>query len=116
MSRSLAIPVAIGTDGTFVRESLSDAVAHLIGVMAATEAGFWAHAPWFGVRQELEGATPGKRDVPRADEAISEALRQLGLTGVTVRIEQVQGDHGAREFAIHIREDGATAQVRRIHV
>lgn len=114
MSKALAFPFVISADGSCARTDLGDSVARLIGVMAATEAEFWPHAPWFGLRQVFESVQHGVRDVPAADDAITEALKQLGVTGVTVRVEQVEGVYGTREFAIHVREDGETTQVRRI--
>jgi len=114
MIKALAFPFSVGADGSCRRSSLGDSVATLIGVMAATERGFWPHAPWFGLREVFESVEPGVRGVPGADDAIAGALEQLGITAVTVRVEQVEGSYGVREFAIHVREEGAAAQVRRI--
>jgi hypothetical protein len=114
MEQTLALPLTIGRNGAFVRQDRSDAIVAVIGVMASTPAGFWPHAPWFGFREALEASRAQVEQVSGADDAIREALRHLGVTGITVTIRRVELDDDVHEFAIQVQEEGQVPQVRHI--
>lgn len=106
---ALALPVALAADGQLDRADLADAVAELIGVMAATSQGFWPHAPWFGLLEQFESARADVQEHPRLADAINVALRELGsseLSVVTVR--NAPSTYGERRFDLVLTSgDGA---------
>lgn len=101
MATVLAVPIALASSGQLQRADPADAIASLIGVMAATSERFWPHAPWFGLQEQFERARSDVQDHPRLADAINTALRELGTTDVrVVTVSNAPSAYGDRRFDI----------------
>lgn len=116
MADSLALPLVVDANGQFRRESQADSIVSLVGVMANTHSGFWPHAPWFGLLELFEESQMQVQELPRIGDAISNALVQLGVEGLSVTVHNATGEYGSRAFKITIREDGRPPVVRQVQI
>ncbi|MEO7521177.1 MAG: hypothetical protein ABIW79_05120 [Gemmatimonas sp.] len=95
----IAFPVTLAADGQLARADQADAVAELIGVMAATSEAFWPHAPWFGLLEQFESARADVQEHPRLADAINLALRELGTDDLSVAtVRNAPSVFGERRF------------------
>lgn len=61
-------------------------------MMARTPGGSWAGCPAFGVRHLLEAARQKPEAIRQAEQAINEALADLGISGY--RLKSIQKEQG----------------------
>ena len=76
----LAWPIRVDKDGRL--ERTDDPVGSLLSViraMAASPASSWRHAPWFGLQEVFEGVNTELQEHPAVADALSHALKQLGI-------------------------------------
>lgn len=109
--RTIALPLRVTQDGHLAREDGADALVRLIGAMAATTAGTWPHARWFGLHERVLGVNPDVEDQAGLTDAFNESLERLGVSWARVsQVRSVRGGAawGERRFSITllVGEDG----------
>lgn len=115
MPLTLALPLALASDGQLQRVEQADAVAQLIGVMATTSQSFWPHAPWFGLLEQFESARPDVQEHPRLADAINTALRELGTDGLSVAtVRNAPALFGERHFDLIMTDATNTPVFRQV--
>ena len=103
----VGLPLRITRDGQFERGDATEQVIRLIQAMAATTAGSWPHAPWFGLHELFVDANLGLQEQQAIADAINLALRQLGATWARVAAVRTARDrsYGERRFEITLIVD-----------
>lgn len=106
---TLSLPLRVEPDGRFARADAVDSLVQLFKVMAATPAGSWGHAPWFGLQEVFAAANPLLQDQQPLADALNAALR--GLEVRWARVHSVTTapalSPGERNFRIALQlEDG----------
>jgi hypothetical protein len=104
----LALPIRVGPDGRLGRGEGDEVLVEFIGVLAATTAGTWPHAPWLGLHELFARANLGLREQPAIADAIDLAFRQLGVSDVVVQSVRTapQRDLGERRFEVTLLRSG----------
>ena len=102
-TRSLALPLRIGTNGQFERADQVRSIMALFAAMAATGPGGWPHAPWFALERLFARANPHVEEHPVIADALNLALAKLGV--IDSRVGSVRTGHagaapGTRSFEI----------------
>ena len=113
MEPTLSLPLRVMPDGQLDRaESPVDSLVQLFRVMAATPAGSWPHARWFGLQEVFAKANPLLLDQQPIADALNRALAGLEVRwarvhSVTTARDRVQ-EHGTgeRHFRIALLVDG----------
>lgn len=108
-----SLPLRVGADGRLQLTDTVDPLLRLFGIMAATGARHWPHAPWFGLAELFAGANLAREDQYQIADALTLALRRLGVDAVTVESVRTAAGlgPGERRFDITI----ATADGRFRH-
>ena len=104
----VSLPLRVNADGQLERANPRDVLLGLFRVMAATPAGSWKHAPWFGLQQLFAEANMLLEDQQGIADAMNRALTELGVTrarvlSVTTAPRQ---EYGGRSFRIALAVEG----------
>ncbi len=114
----LSLPLRVEPDGQLARADAVDSLVQLFKVMAATPAGSWGHARWFGLQEVFAAANPLLHDQQPLADALNAALRGLEVRwarvhSVTTAPERVQGE---RHFRIALLLEGGRMEHTRLAV
>ncbi len=104
----LTLPLRVDADGQLARTDARDALLRLFRALAATPAGSWPHAPWFGLQQLLAGANMHLEDQQPVADALNRALTELGVPWARVLAVSTapQAAYGVRGFRIALAIEG----------
>lgn len=111
---TLSLPLRVMPDGQLARaEDPVESLVQLFRVMAATPAGSWPHARWFGLQEVFAKANPLLLDQQPIADALNKALAGLEVRwarvhSVTTARDDRALDHGTgeRHFRIALLVDG----------
>lgn len=114
MEPTLSLPLRVEADGQLAREEDPvDSLLRLFRVMAATPAGSWPHARWFGLQEVFAKANPLLLDQQHIADALNRALAGLDVHWVRVHfVNTAQAERpqeqmtGERHFHIALVVDG----------
>ncbi|MBB4637820.1 hypothetical protein [Longimicrobium terrae] len=115
---TLLLPLRVEPDGQLARGDAVDSLVQLFKVMAATPAGSWGHARWFGLQEVFAAANPLLHDQQALADALNAALRGLEVRwarvhSVTTAPDRAQGE---RHFRITLMIEGGRVEHTRIAV
>jgi hypothetical protein len=103
----LALPFRVDADGRLARSAPADALVRLFRAMAATTAGAWPHAPWFGLAEAFAAANPQLEDQQGLADALNRGLAGLGVGWARVAsVRTVPSGYGERAFRIALEVEG----------
>lgn len=105
---TLSLPIRIHADGRLERTDPVAGLLRLFRAMAASPAGSWKHARWFGLQEIFAGANVLLEDQQQIADALNVALGELGVGWARVlSVQTVRGEaYGERCFRLTLTVDG----------
>lgn len=113
---TLTLPLRIGPDGRLARGNPLESLLALIHVMAATPAGSWAHARWFGLQEVFAGANPLLHDQQQIADALNRALVGLEITWMRVQSVTTMPKPQGNERRFHVTLAVADGKIEHAHI
>lgn len=104
----VSLPLRVNADGQLKRADPREVLLRLFRALAATPAGSWKHAPWFGLQQAFAEANMLLEDQQGLADAMNRALEELGVTWARVLAVTTapRQDYGGRSFHITLSVEG----------